>query len=129
MPRETDNSAECIDEPNFIDVDGDSCAWYEMNELAGCPLNGWVYDANGTPASDACCHCGGGALSTTVTPAPTPSETDICNDDPGWTDMWGIGADCAFLEVMDMPGCPLFGWVSDANGKVASDACCHCKTV
>ena len=61
--------------PDWVDVDGDGCGWYEISDLPGCPYYGdWAgYDINtgevlvgGSVANDNCCYCFGTAVSVCV---------------------------------------------------------------
>ena len=45
--------------PDWEDVDGDGCDWYEMMDLPGCPRHGNLYRGARGVADDNCCYCAG----------------------------------------------------------------------
>ena len=61
--------------PDWVDVDGDGCGWYEASDLPGCPYWGdWAgiddntgeFIVGGSVANDNCCYCFGTAVSVCV---------------------------------------------------------------
>ncbi|KAL9181652.1 hypothetical protein ACHAXT_011995 [Thalassiosira profunda] len=60
--------------PDWEDVDGDGCEWYEMMDLPGCPRHGNLYRGARGVADDNCCYCAGTG-SPVVTPQPSPYPT------------------------------------------------------
>ena len=76
----------CEDEPDWYNIFGDDCKWYENNDEPGCPINGSKYDGGKGNATEACCYCGGGidgnsTPAPSTPPAPTPSPSAfICKD-------------------------------------------------
>ena len=129
-------SLTCIDTPNWKDLYGNGCDWYE--ELDG-RCSGTM-----TAAKSNCCYCIGAshdALSPTVAhsrlpstsfsyspinsisgvPSDPPSNSaspssssspssapTLCEDTPGWYDFNGY--DCSWYELMDDPGCQKYGY-------------------
>lgn len=56
----------CNDTPEWVDVSGDGCEWYEASDAPGCPNTGDYtgFDQNtgeplagGSMARDNCCYC------------------------------------------------------------------------
>ncbi|CAB9526035.1 metalloproteinase dpy-31 [Seminavis robusta] len=56
----------CTDTPDWVDIEGDSCEWYEEynDSYDACALYGAGFGnaVTGMTANDACCVCGGGSL-------------------------------------------------------------------
>ena len=56
---------------------------------------------------------------------PTPEPTSPCEGNtPNWRDMDGFG--CDWWEMMDMPGCPLYGDMYVGDMGAANENCCYC---
>ena len=53
--------------PNWKDVDGDGCEWYESWDKPGCPSTGDSYEGDMGVANDNCCYCFGTGVSTSTT--------------------------------------------------------------
>ena len=118
-------SSQCIDTPDWVDIYGDSCEWYETNDEPGCPDYGSDYDGGMGLPMDNCCHCQAG---TTPTPTKTPvagSPSSGCIDTPNWVDSYGDS--CEWYETNDEPGCPDYGSDYDGGMGLPKDNCCHCK--
>ena len=49
--------------PNWKDVDGDGCEWYESWDKPGCPNYGDSYEGDMGVANDNCCYCEGTGVS------------------------------------------------------------------
>ena len=49
--------------PDWVDVDGYGCEWWEVNDSPGCPLHGDEYEGTMGVANDNCCYCAGTAVS------------------------------------------------------------------
>ena len=47
----------------WVDVDGNGCDWYEVNDLPGCPHHGNSHDGGSGVANDHCCFCAGTGVS------------------------------------------------------------------
>ena len=47
----------------WVDVLGNGCDWYEINDLLGCPSYGHLYDGGMGVADDNCCFCAGTGVS------------------------------------------------------------------
>lgn len=97
----------CVDQPNWVDSDGDSCKKIAKN---GNCQNGKDYAVDEVDASQACCGCGGGSMSAQ------------CTDTADWVDS---GGDSCHTIVSK-------GWCSGAedyavNSVDANQACCGCK--
>ena len=43
--------------PNWKDVDGDGCEWYESYDTPGCELYGEEHEGDMGVAADNCCYC------------------------------------------------------------------------
>jgi len=56
--------------PDWVDVDGYGCEWWEVYDSPGCPNFGDEYGGDMGVANDNCCYCFGG------TSGPTPSPTE-----------------------------------------------------
>lgn len=115
----------CIDTPNWVDIEGDGCDWYEENE--GCP-NANYWEGYMGPATENCCHCVGGGHNqsppiTTPSSSPTISvnPTQTCFDTPNWKDKDGNG--CDFYDIRNR--CSL---ADDHQGYMgsATENCCSC---
>ena len=50
----------------WVDVAGDGCDWYEVNDLPGCPHHGNSHDGGSGVANDHCCFCAGTGVSATT---------------------------------------------------------------
>ena len=146
-PIPTLRERNCSDVPDWSDYNGFFCDDYLLMDEDGCPniednstvslgsfllYNGYE-GFNGTiSAHQACCHCGGGIDNTvpSSTPSisllPTTSPTiNSCHDYDGWMDMYGNS--CEMFELLDTPGCPLYGQFNYSSSLVfATQACCHC---
>jgi hypothetical protein len=64
------STGSCIDIPNYVDSDGETCGTWEENPTwcIGSPEDGVLdlpasYAVNGVDPSQACCVCGGGSSS------------------------------------------------------------------
>lgn len=65
-------------------------------------------------------------------PLTVPMMATDCTDTPGFVD--ALGADCAWYEMNDAPGCPTYGEYTQSqwNGELfnftpkANDNCCYC---
>ncbi len=101
----------CFDDASWLDIYGDSCDWYEVNDLIGCPTYGAISDWIGTTANEACCHCGGG-------------EPEFCSNYDSWIDTFGDS--CNWYVINDAEGCPQHGDTENVEGVTATEACCHC---
>ncbi|KAK1744068.1 leucine-rich repeat domain-containing protein [Skeletonema marinoi] len=135
----------CLDTPNWKDVDGYGCDYYEEWEHE-CPnADRWAGDMG--PATKHCCICGGGSHTLPPTNSPTitnspsisanpsssskPSNsptkstnpTQFCLDTPNWKDAGGYG--CDYYEEHDEEGCPIHGSYAGDMGP-ASENCCYC---
>ena len=54
----------CTDNtPDWVDVDGYGCEWWEVNDLPGCPIFGDEFEGTMGVANDNCCYCAGTAVS------------------------------------------------------------------
>ena len=61
---------------------------------------------------------------TTSIPSSMPTAT-TCTDRPGFVDVLGTG--CAWYEMNDTPGCPMFGDLTGLSSDVtAKNSCCYC---
>ena len=49
--------------PDWVDVDGYGCEWWEVNDSPDCPLHGDEYEGTMGVANDNCCYCAGTAVS------------------------------------------------------------------
>ena len=49
--------------PNWKDLYGDGCEWYESADKPGCPTHGQMYDGGMGVANDNCCYCEGTGVS------------------------------------------------------------------
>ena len=67
----------CEDVPNWTDGFDDGCDWYERFFPPGCAGIRSAWTGSMGPATEGCCHCGGGIVTTPspTTPAPTPIPT------------------------------------------------------
>ena len=54
------------DTVGWVDVAGDGCDWYEVNDLPGCPHHGNSHDGGSGVANDHCCFCAGTGVSATT---------------------------------------------------------------
>ena len=45
------------DYPDWVDLFGDGCSWYETHDLPGCELYGMSYPGEMGSARDNCCYC------------------------------------------------------------------------
>eukprot|EP00984_Skeletonema_dohrnii_P010979 scaffold4339_cov100-Skeletonema_dohrnii-CCMP3373.AAC.4 len=140
-------SLTCLDTPNWEDIYGDGCDFYDdyycsiADEDAGDMGSASVH----------CCICEGGSHSLpptnspTTTNSPTKSESDtpsssskpsssptksanptqFCLDTPNWEDKYGQG--CDWYEAKREPGC--FGTNDDAAHHMGlmSEHCCYCE--
>jgi len=147
-----------MDEPNWVDLFGDGCGFYEENDA--CDLLGDCCENDGYTANTACCYCQGLSPSVTPTPllsptflfvptasptkqptptptasptkrptlTPTASPTTTCEEDENWTDRFGDG--CDWYRLYD-PECSLFsGCCGNLNtGLTSGDVCCHCQGI
>eukprot|EP00956_Cyclotella_meneghiniana_P010120 scaffold13973_cov43-Cyclotella_meneghiniana.AAC.3 len=123
-------SSSCHDTPGWTDAYGESCEWYEIYEVQGCPKYGHSDGGIMGVAQDNCCHCGGGGkcLADLRDPSSSSSSSSTtCQDTPCWYD--GEGYDCRWYEVMDDPGCPRYGDRGPGDMGTAHDNCCYCKNV
>ena len=137
----------CSDVFGWVDYDGFTCEDYPTLDEPGCPntidnstvvlgeflLYNGTEGFNGTiSALQACCYCEGGYDNTmpTSTPSlsPLPSITPTvktCQDYDGWVDK--DGNSCEMFEILDSPGCPLYGSFNYSISLIfASQACCYC---
>ena len=59
--RSVQSSTQCEGSTvGWVDVDGDGCDWYEVNDLPGCPIHGNSWGGGMGVADDNCCFCAGG---------------------------------------------------------------------
>jgi len=121
----------CADQPDWLDVTGESCASYVSNQW--CTSTGgfgpsWTdgafslfADKNGIDATQACCGCGGGVAVT-------------CTNQNKWADVSGETCGSYTANNWCTPtGAFGPGWsdgpfeaYADKNGVDATDACCNC---
>ena len=52
--------------PNWKDLYGDGCEWYESADKPGCPHYGDNYEGDMGVANDNCCYCEGTGVSHTT---------------------------------------------------------------
>ena len=74
---------ECTDTPDWVDVDGDNCTWYETNDDPGCPERGY-YPSDEGPAVDNCCYCkssGDGCFPRTCTDVSDCCDSGLSDDE------------------------------------------------
>ena len=55
--HQIDNNNCIQDTPDWVDVFGDDCSWYEENDMPGCPTYGMDYVGDMGVAFDNCCYC------------------------------------------------------------------------
>jgi hypothetical protein len=70
----------CVDVPNWKDRFDDGCDWYEPRFPPGCPRIRRSWTGAMGPATEGCCYCGGGVV-TTPSPSPAPNASFQCPDD------------------------------------------------
>ena len=113
----------CLDTPNWKDRINQGCDIYKNFGAPGCPRADNLAGDMG-PATEHCCHCGGGSHTFPPTNSPTISlsPTKFCLDTPNWTDMYGDGCDFyqEFLSVCS------FADYRVGNMGPATDHCCVC---
>lgn len=108
----------CVDDVTFVDVLGDTCAWYQTKDITGRPhcagneqTMGHIKGGVKTTAQVACCaSCTPAALDMNNTELPdwpdgqAPEgnchDPDVeWQDDPAWIDMWGDTCEWYGLEM------------------------------
>ena len=148
VPTDSTLQQICLDTPNWTNEWGGGCDIYEW-EPEGCPLTG--NDAIGImgPATENCCHCGGGSItlpptisrqpsaSPTLSAAPSISTepsvppslsanpTELCLDTPDWKD--GLGQECDSYKETSEPGCFWNGALFIGDMGSANEHCCYCN--
>eukprot|EP00984_Skeletonema_dohrnii_P021326 scaffold10629_cov77-Skeletonema_dohrnii-CCMP3373.AAC.3 len=140
MKSDDMRASTCLDTPNWEDINGWGCDYYEEWDL--CPRADEIEGGIG-PATTNCCICGGGSHSLPPTNSPRPSNSptksanpstapstapSMCTDTEGWHDFSGY--DCVLYEVVDVPGCPQYGDLYEKENPrkgLANDNCCYCK--
>jgi len=66
-PPMTQPSSPCADNtPDWVDLSGDGCDWYERMDVPGCPRYGDLFEGNMGTANDNCCFCAGTGVSGTT---------------------------------------------------------------
>jgi len=101
----------------WFSMDHDLPEWYD-DEFTTCQF-GYLTDALGVNASEACCECGGGSM----VGDPLP-PTLVC-DDSSWKDVI-TDLECSFYETIY--DCYYFyaEGTFNENGVNAYDGCCMC---
>ena len=64
--------------PDWVDVDGHGCEWWQVNDLPGYPLYGDEYEGTMGVANDNCCYC----IKDTHMLTSSPTEDDIATPEP-----------------------------------------------
>ncbi|KAL3778011.1 hypothetical protein ACHAW5_003434 [Stephanodiscus triporus] len=112
-PTTSSKPSSCTgDTANWVDIEGDGCNWYELNDSPGCEASGNVYTGVMGPATENCCYCFKNSgeetpsmYSPTKSPSPTTSsKPSLCTGNTAnWVDIEGDG--CDWYELNDSPGC------------------------
>uniref|UniRef100_A0A0G4FQP9 Uncharacterized protein n=1 Tax=Chromera velia CCMP2878 TaxID=1169474 RepID=A0A0G4FQP9_9ALVE len=115
----------CVDNPDFVDSAGESCADYEKGGMAWCLEAAEYPDAEGRDASTECCACQTlDSASSTSSLFQSPYDIDGCTSDYSWEDSAGDG--CHAYESAP-EWCAEASETADAFNQTAAEKCCVCK--
>jgi len=132
--KSDERASMCFDTPNWKDLYGDGCDFYEGCD-PGCPGTD-DYAGDMGPATQNCCFCGGGSHTLPPTTSPKPTgfptmsahPTQLCFDTPNWEDVDGFGCDWYGEYNHNDPGCGCPPDADDFAGDMgpATQHCCIC---